>query len=163
MSLSLVAVAFLVILSLGQRYRTAMIWIQDVFLPLSAGRIREFFPFLFSSCRGVHLCPKANRIFCLQRVMSPMPQERERRRICVDNFPQWLLFPFNKTEPRGRLSLVFHSSFSHQYPMKMVEESLRLGINFYCVRSSQRFYVHASSYLDFSNLLKVLAKLFIMA
>lgn len=86
--------------------------------------LRDFFPFLFSSCRGVQLCPKANRIFCLQQVMSPMPQEREGRRICVDHFPQWLLFPFSKTEPRGRLSLVFHSSFSYQYPMKMVEESL---------------------------------------
>lgn len=85
-------------------------------LPLSAGRVREFFPFLFSATE-VFTCalkPGEFSLFPLVGYVSYV-LGRERRRICVDfvHFPQWLQFSSSKTAPRGALSLVFPFSVSY--------------------------------------------------
>ena len=142
-----------------------MIWISDEFLSLFAGRAREFFPFLFFSCRSLHLSLKPTEfsVFPLVGVASPMLQWREGRRICVDfvHFPQWLRFSSNRTEPRGRHHLSLY--FFLLVPSEDGREESVSGYRFLLyLQLLEVSCSHTTSYLDFSNLLKILPTLFIM-
>ena len=142
-----------------------MIWISDVFQPLFAGRAREFFPFLFFSCRSFDLSLKPTEfsVFPLVGVTSPMLQWREGRRICVDfvHFPLWLHFPSKRTEPRGRHHLFFQSFLL--VPSEDGSEGSVSGYRFLLyLQLLEVLCSHTTSYLGFSNLLKVLPTLFIM-
>lgn len=157
--------AFSVILPLAQRQGTG----NDLDPGCVPATLQwEFFLFLFSCCRGLHLCPKAKGIFCLPPsglcLLCPRGDRGEESGLCAFSTVAAVSFQHDWTKREGFYSLSLCLQSFLLVSNENARERSASGCEFLsCLYLLEVLGSHANSYLVFSGLLKVLAELFIMA